>query len=62
MQVYQKHVTLLPFEDQPEQTGTILSDDIKSDCVIIELDHEFVTDPGDDGLREVPIDQIKELA
>lgn len=51
-----KKVRLLPFEEQPEQTGVVLEDD--GEWLVVELDRECWDTDERDGLREVPRDQV----
>lgn len=51
------HVTLVPFEDQPLQTGIVLT--YFNGCYVVQLDRKY-RGRNDDGLRDVPEDQIKE--
>lgn len=61
-------VRLKPFveTEQPEQYGTVCGNDAlyepPGSVVVVLLDGEYWdprTDPDDDGLREVPIDQLE---
>jgi hypothetical protein len=47
-------VRLLPFEEQPEEEGVVLS--VDRDTAIVQL-HDYIADE-DDGIREVPFGQI----
>lgn len=51
-------VILKPFEDNPEERGKVLSYDPPSDTYVVRVDPRFRTDPRDDGLREIPADQV----
>lgn len=53
-------VTLLPFEDEPEQKAEYLGDE-GNDCHMVCVLPEYRDDPLDDGLRECSAHQIKEL-
>jgi len=50
-------VILAAFEDQPEEAGEILSIDRKSGTAVVSVPPG---DDQDDGLREVPLEQLKE--
>lgn len=50
-------VTLLPFEDQPEEKGVIL-EFLGNDLYSVEILAQF-RKPGDDGLREVHGEQLE---
>ena len=57
-----KRVKLLPFEDQPEQKGHILNWPT-NDVIAVEIDVQYRDADGtDDGLREVPLNQIEVLS
>lgn len=52
-------VVLAPFEDQPREIGRVMGTPREGDdTVIVEVTS---TEPGDDGLREVPFDQILDV-
>lgn len=58
-------VRLLPYEDQPEQYGTVLGNDALYEpsgaVYVVALDRAFVDDAEveDDAIREVPADQLE---
>jgi len=67
---YPRRVRLAPFEEEnlPEQFGYIVEDEDEpwapfGDCdpqevVIVRVDRKYRVDDQDDGLREVPLDQV----
>jgi hypothetical protein len=52
-----ERVKLLPFEEQPEETGKVLESEGMG-LYIVQIDTQF-RDVGDDGLREVNEDQLQ---
>ena len=51
-------VVLLPFEGEPEQTGEVIdTEEVGRGILGVRVDPEFL-EPGDDGIREVPLDQV----
>lgn len=63
-----RRVRLAPFEEQPEEFGFVAESEddqwkptpgipSEEDLVTVFVDKEF-REPGDDGLREVPSDQV----
>lgn len=53
-------VRLLPWEDQPEEVGTVCGDPV-NEMYIVALDEEYIKEKGDDGLRELSEDQMEPL-
>lgn len=53
-------VRLTAFEDQPEEEGEIEDVDLDSGLVYVYVDKKYRKGKADDGLREVPIEQVKE--
>jgi hypothetical protein len=51
-------VRLKPFEDNPEEFGTFQGDS-GGDTGIVLLEEEFILDIMDDGVREVPYEQME---
>jgi len=57
-----QRVWLAPFEEEPRQSGEILEVFVDGNY-IIDIDPEYRSGPGDDGIRDqVPEDQIEGLA
>lgn len=47
----------------PEEFGEVISDEVVNDTIIVQLDAQYIDlDDGDDGLREVPLDQVERLS
>jgi hypothetical protein len=52
-------VKLLPFEDEPEEYGELLS--VEGSTAVVCLEEKYREDKFDDGLREVEFDQLEEI-
>lgn len=57
-----QRVKLLPFEGNPTEFGTVIAEERDGFMYIVELDDPFRADDlGDDGIREVPADQMEAM-
>lgn len=52
-------VYILPWGDEPEQFGTCCGPE-NNGVVVVQVDLKYY-DPGDDGLREIPVEQLEAL-
>lgn len=53
-----KRVKLAAFEEQPEQFGYLMSEEESNGTLMVCVDQNYREDFLDDGLREVPIEQV----
>ena len=56
-----KRIRLIPYIKNPTEFGVILGMDRKHGVAYVKIDKIYRRDKFDDGLREVPLEQIRSL-